>query len=478
LLVVYLGAEDADGGVETQLSSVSFGGNDLTTLQQVGVGSGYSNLGYFGYMLDADIPDIESTLQVAWSTAPSGFNSASHTQLYYAVYEGVGQIAPIRDSGTGSGSGTTQAITNGLPLAAVANDQMIGFSLVGQPFASNAGGCEPNCSDGDELFAPSGWTEHREADLGVLQNHFTSAVYTRDATTAVEYTSASQLTFTAESSSRRVVSAVVLSGSIVEPVTDQVALVGNWAESVATTTTGIPFNPLPGNNRIAIVYFSAEDNTGGTGPMDVAAVTLGGIELTQVLEFTVGDPISYHNMHWMGYLLESDIQDAEAGSPSIVITWVTEPTGGADWGFIDSPKVFYATYSNVDQTNPLVAQSASSGTASGVGNRLNSLTLASLSYSEEDRIIGFGVLGEPAEWIDLTNVNFAEVLADEAAVSTGHSAAVYDWSVDTSASAVVLSFEAYDSAAQDTLVPGRLAVSAAVLKFVEAAVERRLMTVY
>ena len=58
ILVVYLAAEDSSGGnVHDQISHVQFGNSMITlhTIGSAGTGTSYSNMNFFGYLLDNDI---------------------------------------------------------------------------------------------------------------------------------------------------------------------------------------------------------------------------------------------------------------------------------------------------------------------------------------------------------------------------------------------------------------------------------------
>ena len=74
-----------------------------------------------------------------------------------------------------------------------------------------------------------------------------------------------------------------------------------------------------------VVALSAEKNQGG--PLAVASVSLGGQVLTEVFDFTVGSATAYHNLHWFGYLLESEIQLLTSASLTIADDSLNSFTG-------------------------------------------------------------------------------------------------------------------------------------------------------
>ena len=76
----------------------------------------------------------------------------------------------------------------------------------------------------------------------------------------------------------------------------------------------------------------------------VTSVSLGDQVLTEVFDFTVGSSSAYHNLHWLGYLLESEIA-ARSGS-GLTITYANAPSNP-----FDEPKVHYACYEHVRPDN-------------------------------------------------------------------------------------------------------------------------------
>lgn len=96
-----------------------------------------------------------------------------------------------------------------------------------------------------------------------------------------------------------------------------------------------------GNDRLLIVTVQSEDS--GTS-VNVNTVTYGGITMTEIADQQVGTGFS--NGLWMGYLTESQIQNAVG--TTITPTW----TGGTpDNGILYSS----ATFENVDQASPIRA---------------------------------------------------------------------------------------------------------------------------
>jgi hypothetical protein len=129
-----------------------------------------------------------------------------------------------------------------------------------------------------------------------------------------------------------------------------------------------------------VVALSAEKN--GSGPMAVSSVSLGNQPLTELFDFTVGNSGAYHNLHWVGYLLEAQIA-ARSGS-GLTITYSNAPSNP-----YDAPKIHYASYEHVNQTIP-IADSASNTSTSA-----SSLSLTgNLTAGEGGKVVGFNVAGQ------------------------------------------------------------------------------------
>ena len=175
---------------------------------------------------------------------------------------------------------------------------------------------------------------------------------------------------------------LVLSLAIGTVVSSQtVTLVDGWTVDGTYANQNKNFNVSGGIDRIVVVTLSAEKSNGAL--MDVTAVMLGDQVLTELLDFTVGNSGAYHSLHWVGYLLENEIA-ARVGD-GLTISYGNAPNNPSG-----EPKIHYASYENVDQTNPIADSSSNSNT------NTSSLQLSSsLSVGTGDKVIGFSVTGQP-----------------------------------------------------------------------------------
>jgi hypothetical protein len=160
-----------------------------------------------------------------------------------------------------------------------------------------------------------------------------------------------------------------------------VTILDGWVVDGSYTTQDATFNVSAGTDRIVVVGLSAEKNQ--NGPIAVTSVSLGGQALTKLFDFTVGSSSAYHNLHWLGYLLESEIVAAGSG-PVLTITYANAPSSP-----FDAPKIHYASYEHVDQTTPIAASDSNSSTSASSLQLTNALIAG-----DGDRIVGFNVLGQ------------------------------------------------------------------------------------
>jgi len=188
-----------------------------------------------------------------------------------------------------------------------------------------------------------------------------------------------------------------------------VTILNPWVVDGTYATQDATFNVSAGTDRLVLVGLSAEKNTGG--PMSVTSVSLGDQVLTELFDFTAGSSTAYHNLHWLGYLPESQI----ASRTGSVLTIVYANAPGNPF---DEPKIHYASYENVDQTTP-IADSSSNSSSSASSLQLGS----SITAGENDKIVAFNVLGQhysPA----LTTGGYTE-LTESIGVTNGHASAAY-----------------------------------------------------
>lgn len=166
------------------------------------------------------------------------------------------------------------------------------------------------------------------------------------------------------------------------PVKAAVSIVGSWA-SDTDYTNGASYTPGAGTNRVALVMITAEGNATGT-LIGVSSVTLGGQTLTAINDsdgVTVGAASAYHNLVWLGYLDETGISNMSGNTLSI--TWTTTPNDP-----FGPPKVQFATYENVDQSTPIVADASNSTTAT-------TIQAGNVSVGEDDLVVYATVAGQP-----------------------------------------------------------------------------------
>ena len=225
------------------------------------------------------------------------------------------------------------------------------------------------------------------------------------------------------------------------PQPENVTILDGWVVDGSYTTEDATFSVSPGTDRIVLVGLSAEKN--GGGPIAVASVSLGNQVLTEVFDFTVGSSGAYHNLHWLGYLLDSEI--AAAGSnPVLTINYANAPSSP-----FDQPKIHYASYEHVDQAMAIAA--SSSNTSSG---NAGSLQLSSaLTADDGDQIVAFNVLGQHYN-PGLSASGYSEATQSIGA-NNGHASAIYHRTATTS---VTQNLTFSSSTAT------RMAVSAVVLK--------------
>jgi hypothetical protein len=159
-----------------------------------------------------------------------------------------------------------------------------------------------------------------------------------------------------------------------------VTILDGWVVDGSYATQDAVFNVSAGTDRIVLVAVSAEKNQGG--PISVASVRLGDQTLTELFDFTVGGANAYHNLHWVGYLLESQIA-ARSGS-GLTIAYANAPSNP-----FDAPKIHYASYEHVDQITPIADFASNSSTSASTLQLTQALTAGG-----GDTIVGFNVLGQ------------------------------------------------------------------------------------
>jgi hypothetical protein len=212
------------------------------------------------------------------------------------------------------------------------------------------------------------------------------------------------------------VATVSISVDFTVPTGPPVTILDDWVVDGSYATQGAIFNVSSGTDRIVIVALSAEKNQ--NGPMSVASVMLGDQILTEVFNFTVGNTTAYHNLHWVGYLLESEIV-ARSGS-ELTISYSNAPSNP-----FDSPKIHYASYENVDQLAP-IADSASNSSTNAASLQLTQALVA----GDDDKIVGFAVLGQHyAPGISTTG--YTEQ-TESIGANNGHASATYHRTATTS----------------------------------------------
>jgi hypothetical protein len=102
--LLLVGVYGEDSGVASSVATVTWGGQTLTEIDEVVVGTGYSNLAWLGYLDETGIAGATgSTIVATWSgTTPN------ESVLYSAVtLENVDQATPIGGSSTGTALNTS-----------------------------------------------------------------------------------------------------------------------------------------------------------------------------------------------------------------------------------------------------------------------------------------------------------------------------------------------------------------------------------
>ena len=204
-------------------------------------------------------------------------------------------------------------------------------------------------------------------------------------------------------------------------VTDStaVAILDEWVFDGSYASQDATFEVSAGTNRIVVVALSAEKNQ--NGPISVASVSLGGQVLTQQIYLTVGSSAAYHNLHWVGYLLEADI--ANLSSSELAISYANAPSNP-----FDEPTIHYASYQNVDQITPIADFNSNSSTSA------SSLQLSStLAAGDGDKIVGFNVIGQ--HYVPGLSTSGYTEETEFIGATNGHASAVYDRTATTSVTA-------------------------------------------
>ncbi len=222
------------------------------------------------------------------------------------------------------------------------------------------------------------------------------------------------------------------------PDTPNVTILDNWVVDGSYATQDAIFDVSAGTDRLVLVALSAEKNQ--SGPMSVASVSLGDQVLTELFDFTVGSSTAYHNLNWVGYLLESEIA-ARSGS-ELTISYSNTPSNP-----FDSPKIYYASFENVDQLAP-IADSGSNTSTNAASLQLGTALIA----SDGDKIVGFNVLGQHYD-PGLSTAGYTEE-AETIGATNGHASAIYHRTATTS----IIENPTFTSATAT-----RMAVSAVVL---------------
>ena len=196
--------------------------------------------------------------------------------------------------------------------------------------------------------------------------------------------------------------AVVLAALAPVAANAQVALLDAWQSDPTYCTQNATFtvSGSAGDDRIALVALSAEEN--GNGPISVNQVLLGDQVLTPIFNFVVGPASSntgsgYHNLLWLGYLLDDGIRDAVG--TTLTITWTNAPTGNATCGAFGEVKIHYGSYSSVDQTTPIGA-SPPSNTEVGTAGNSNQATIqpGTITAGANDQVLVVAVEGQAYTW--------------------------------------------------------------------------------
>ncbi len=229
------------------------------------------------------------------------------------------------------------------------------------------------------------------------------------------------------------------------PAAPGVTLLDPWVVDGTYGSQNATFDVSAGMDRLVLVAISAENNQNGL--ISVQSVSLGDQVLTEVHDFTVGSSTAYHNLHWFGYLLESEIA-ARIGS-ALTIWYANAPSNP-----FDEPKIHYASYENVDQTTPIADSISNSST------NASSLPLGiGLTAGVGDKIIGFNVLGQHYT-PGVSTAGYTRV-SQSIGSTNGHASAVFDRTVTTS----ITENPTFTSSSGT-----RIAVSAVVLTYAAAVV--------
>jgi len=225
-----------------------------------------------------------------------------------------------------------------------------------------------------------------------------------------------------------------------------VTILDGWSVDGSYATQDATFNVSAGTNRIVVVGISAEKNQ--NGPIAVTSVSLGDQVLTEVFNFTVGSSTAYHNLHWFGYLLESEI--AARNGSGLTISYGNAPSNP-----FDEPKIHYASYENVDQTTPIADWDSTSSTSASSIQLTGTITAGT-----GDKIVGFNVVGQHYA-PGLSTSGYTEE-TESIGATNGHASAAYDRTATTS----VTENPTFTSATAT-----RMAVSALVLNGAAAGVD-------
>ncbi len=163
-----------------------------------------------------------------------------------------------------------------------------------------------------------------------------------------------------------------------------------WASDGTWLTQDVDFAPSAGPNRIVLVGIGAEKSGGiAVGPIEIDDVRLGNQSLTEISSVTVGAPNSYHNLLWLGYLPEDQI--AARSGDTITATYTT-PNGAPNNPF-GQPKLFYASYRDIDQGNPIADSNFNTlGSAATIQPEQGG---PGVSVVDGNEVVVFFVLGQP-----------------------------------------------------------------------------------
>jgi hypothetical protein len=195
-----------------------------------------------------------------------------------------------------------------------------------------------------------------------------------------------------------------------------VTILDPWVVDGTYATQDASFAVSAGANRIVLVFLSAEKN--GAGPIAVTSVSLGDQTFVELFDFVVGDPGAFHDVHWVGYLLETEIA-ARIGD-TLTINY-----GNAPDNPFDEPKIHYASYQNVDQVSPIADSNSNSST------NASSLQLpGTITAGDGDKIVAFNVSGQHFA-LDLTTPGYTEE-TESIGATNGHASAAYHRTATTS----------------------------------------------